>query len=247
MDLALEVGVSPRHLSFVETGRSRPSPELVLALADRLDVPLRARNVLLLAGGFAPRFSHRNLDDDDMRPVRAAVTRLLDAHDPFPGVAIDRQWNVVIANGSAHALLDGVAPHVFAPRLNVFRVCLHPDGLALRTRNFPEWSAYLLRQMRRTIAITGDAELATLEREILGYPNLDRSHQIDVADWSEPPLLVPFEFDLGDTPISLFTTLTTFGTPRDVTLDELAIELFFPTDDHSASVLRRHAATNQPS
>ena len=242
MDLALEVGVSPRHLSFVETGRSRPSPELVLALADRLEVPLRARNVLLLAGGYAPRFSHRDLDSDEMRPMRIAVTRLLDAHDPFPGVAIDRQWNVVIANQSAHALLDGVAPHVFAPRLNVFRVCLHPDGLAPRTRNFSEWSAYLLGQMRRTIALTGYAELAALEREVLEYPNLKSVGETSIDAWSDPPLLVPFEFDLNDTPISLFTTLTTFGTPRDVTLDELAIELFFPTDDATAEVLTRRAS-----
>src|SRR4051794_37316844 len=124
MDLALEVGVSPRHLSFVETGRSRPSPELVLALADRLEIPLRARNMLLLAAGYAPRFSHLDLDAEPMRPVRAAVTRMLDAHDPYPGVAIDRQWNIVIANRAAHAMLDGVPDHVLAPRLNVFRVCL---------------------------------------------------------------------------------------------------------------------------
>lgn len=242
MDLAHEVGVSPRHLSFVETGRSRPSPELVLALADRLDVPLRARNMMLLAAGYAPRFSHLELDDEQLRPARAAVTRMLDAHDPYPGVAIDRQWNVVIANRAAHALLDGVPDHVIAPRLNVFRLCLHPDGLAARTLNFPEWSAYLLGQMRRTILLTGDDELAALEHEVLGYPNLATgSHMADVGEWGEPPILVPLQLDLGPVHVSLFTTLTTFGTPRDVTLDELAVELFFPADDESAAILREPA------
>jgi hypothetical protein len=157
-------------------------------------------------------------------------------------VAIDRQWNIVIANRSAHALLDGVPDHVLAPRVNVFRVCLHPDGLAGRTRNFAEWSAYLVGQMRRTIIMSGDAELASLEREVLAYGNLPTTARTPAPeDWGEPPILVPLELDLGPTCVSLFTTLTTFGTPRDVTLDELAIELFFPADDASEAILRPSA------
>jgi transcriptional regulator with XRE-family HTH domain len=240
MDLAHEVGVSTRHLSFVETGRSRPSPELVLALADRLDVPLRARNTLLLAAGYAPRYSQLDLDAEPMRAARTALTRLLDAHDPYPGVVIDRQWNVVVANAAAQALLAEIPAAVLAPRINVFRVCLHPDGLAARTLNFDDWATYLLGQIRRTVVLTGDADLAALERELLGYPNLpDAARRPDVGEWSEPPLLVPFRLALGaGVEISLFTTLTTFGTPRDVTLDELAVELFFPADDASEAILR---------
>ena len=243
MDLAHEVGVSTRHLSFVETGRSKPSPELVLALADRLDVPLRARNTLLLAAGYAPRYSQLDLDAEPMRAARAALTRLLDAHDPYPGVVIDRQWNVVVANAAAQALLAGIPAAVLAPRVNVFRVCLHPEGLAPRTLNFDDWATYLLGQIRRTVVLTNDAELVALERELLGYPGLpDAARRPDVGDWSEPPLLVPFRLALGDgVEVSLFTTLTTFGTPRDVTLDELAVELFFPADDASEAVLRAGA------
>jgi transcriptional regulator with XRE-family HTH domain len=242
MDLAHEVGVSPRHLSFVETGRARPSPELVLALADRLDVPLRARNTMLLAAGYAPRYSHLDLDAEPMRAARAALTRLLDAHDPYPGVVIDRQWNVVISNRAALALLAGIPEHVLAPRVNVFRVCLHPDGLAARTVNFDDWAGYLLGQIRRSVVLTGDTELAALERDVLAYPGLpDTARRPDVGEWSDPPLLVPLRLALGDIELSLFTTLTTFGTPRDVTLDELAVELFFPADDASDAILRAGA------
>src|SRR6516165_3669424 len=152
MDLALDVGVSPRHLSFVETGRSRPSPELLLTLADHLDVPLRERNVFMLAAGYAPRFGRTSLDDPSMERVRAALVRLLDGHHPYPGVVIDRVWNVVLANPAAARLTEGLPPDVTTPVLNVFRVCLHPDGLAPRTRNFGEWAGYLLGQLGRLAA-----------------------------------------------------------------------------------------------
>src|SRR5436309_6248083 len=150
LDLSLDVGVSTRHLSFVETGRSRPSPELVLALADHLDVPLRERNTMLLAAGYAPRYSQTSLDDSAMARVRASLQRMLDAHDPYPGVVIDRQWNVVLANRAAGALTVGLPAELAGPPLNVYRVCLHPDGLAARTLNFAEWANYLLRQLRLT-------------------------------------------------------------------------------------------------
>ncbi|MGZ4714566.1 MAG: MmyB family transcriptional regulator [Acidimicrobiia bacterium] len=239
MDLAHEVGVSPRHLSFVETGRSKPSPELVLALADHLDVPLRARNTLLLAAGYAPRYSELDLDAEPMGPVRAALTRMLDAHDPYPGVVIDRQWNVVVANAAARRLLEDLPPHVLEPRVNVFRVCLHPDGLAAHTLNFADWAEYLLGQVRRSVVLTADAGLAALERELLTYPGLaEGARRTDVGAWSEPPLLVPLRLAAGRRELSLFTTLTTFGAPRDVTLDELAVELFFPADDATDAALR---------
>src|SRR3954471_15048814 len=144
MDLALDVGVSPRHLSFVETGRSKPSPELVLALAQHLDVPLRERNTLLLAAGFAPRFAETPLDAPTMKRVRGALQRVLDAHDPYPGVVLDRHWNVVAANAAALRLPEGLPPELLGPPMNIFRVSLHPDGLGGRTTNFDEWASYLM-------------------------------------------------------------------------------------------------------
>lgn len=232
MDLALEVGVSTRHLSFVETGRSRPSPELVVALAEHLDVPLRERNALLLAAGYAPRYSQSSLDEPAMARIRASLQRLLDAHDPYPGVAIDRQWNVVLANSAATLLAAGLPAGLLGPPMNVYRMCLHPDGLAARTRNFPEWAGYLLAQLARTMVLTGDTELAALYDEVRAYPNVAALDPGPLrATWEEPPLLVPLRLEAGGHELSLFTTLTTFGTPRDVTLDELAVELFFPADD----------------
>jgi transcriptional regulator with XRE-family HTH domain len=239
MDLALDVGVSTRHLSFVETGRSRPSPELVLAVAEHLDVPLRERNTMLLAAGYAPRYSQLPLDDPSMRHVRASLQRMLDAHDPYPGVVIDRQWNVVQSNTAAAALTLGVAPELLGPPLNVYRVCLHPDGLAARTLNLPEWATYLLQQLRRTIVLTGDPHLEALEQEVHAYPNIAHlAAAAPQAVWDDPPLLVPVRLAAGDIELSLFTTLTTFGTPRDVTLDELAVELFFPADERTDAALR---------
>ena len=236
MDLANEVGVSPRHLSFVETGRSRPSPEMVLAVARHLEVPLREQNTLLLAAGYAPRYRETPIDDESMDRVRASLQRMLDAHDPYPGVVIDRQWDVVLANRSAWRLTAGVSPALLSPPLNVFRICLHRDGLASRTRNFPEWAGYLLHQIERTVRLTGDERLAAIQREVLAYPNVESLPDRSPVD--DPPLLVPVVLDLGGTDVSLFTTLTTFGTPRDMTLDELAVELFFPADDAAEEVLR---------
>ena len=239
MDLALDIGVSPRHLSFVETGRSRPSPQLVIAIAEELEVPLRERNTLLLAAGYAPRYSQRALDEPEMAQVHSSIQRMLDAHDPYPGVVIDRQWNVVLANGAAGAMTEGLPAHVMGPRLNVFRVSLHPDGLAARTLNFEEWAGYLLAQLRRSVVLTGDAALEALEAEVRSYPNVRALETEQGRDgWGEAPILVPFRIAAADVELSLFTTLTTFGTPQDVTLDELAIELFFPADEATEAVLR---------
>jgi len=239
MDLALEVGVSTRHLSFVETGRSRPSAELVLALAAHLEVPLRERNGLLLAAGYAPQFSQVPLDDPAMERVRASIQRMLDAHDPYPGVVIDRQWNVVLANRAGFTLTHGLPDEVLGPPLNVYRLCLHPDGLARRTTNFVDWASYLLRQLRRTIVLTGDPALTALLAEVSSYPNVAQiAPLVGSAQGDEPPLLVPFRLATALGELTLFSTLTTFGTPLDVTLDELAIELFFPADERSDEMLR---------
>ncbi|MCU1430847.1 MAG: Transcriptional regulator, Cro/CI family [Actinomycetia bacterium] len=245
MDLALEVGVSPRHLSFVETGRSRPSPELVLAIADRLEVPLRERNTLLLAAGYAPRYTHRSLDDLALRQIRASLQRMLDAHDPYPGVVIDRQWNVVLANRAAGALTTALPPELAGPPLNVYRACLHPDGLAALTLNFNEWATYLLGQLRRSVALTADPELDQILAEVSRYPNVAVLATSPELPADDPQLLIPLRLEVGGRELSMFTTLTTFGTPRDVTLDELAVELFFPADESSETLLR--AAADAPS
>ncbi|BCZ22742.1 transcriptional regulator [Mycobacterium senriense] len=238
LDLSLSVGVSARHLSFIETGRSRPSPEMVLTLADGLDIPLRERNTLLLAAGFAPRYQSRPLEDAALSPARDAVQRLLDAHDPYPGIVIDRCWNIVGANAAASALTAGLPEELVGPPANVYRLCLHPDGLAGRTLNFPDWAGYLLHQLKRTAALTGDPGLAALEEEVRGYPGVAAAKARGALPDSAS-LLIPFVLDAGEgRRLSMFTTLTTFGTPLDVTLAELAVELFYPADAESEDLLR---------
>ena len=243
LDLAGDVGVSTRHLSFVETGRSRPSPELVLAVADHLDVPLRERNVLLLAAGYAPR----DLADVARRSRHGPRPRVDPTH-ARRARSVSRCRDRSTVERAAHqsrwaaGLLSGVSSAVLGPGPTCTAVCLHPDGLASRTQNFDEWAEYLLGQLRRSIRITGDAELtvtAGRDRRVSERraTSLDRARDPD-----DPPLLVPFRFLLDpDHELSLFTTLTTFGTPRDVTLDELAVELFFPADDATDRIL--HAAS----
>jgi transcriptional regulator with XRE-family HTH domain len=239
LDLALEAEISQKHLSFIESGRSRPSREMVLLLAEHLGVPLRERNALLLAAGYAPRFTQRPLDDPSMGHVRASIQRMLDAHDPYPGVVIDRQWNVVMANRAALMLTEGLPDEILGPPLNVYRLCLHADGLARRTTNFVDWASYLLEQLRRSIALTGDSTLTSMLDEVAAYPNVQQVLPlVRPARDEDPPLLVPLRLSTPAGELSLFTTLTTFGTPLDVTIDELAIELFFPADEHSSEMLR---------
>lgn len=244
LDLALSVGVSARHLSFVETGRSRPSAELVLALADGLDVPLRECNTLLLAAGYAPRYPARPLDDAALDPALEAVRRLLAAHNPYPGVVVDRAWNIVLANDAAAALTAGLPAELLGPPANVYRLSLHPDGLAARTLNFPEWAGHLLHQLHRSVVLTADPLLVALEAEVRAYPGVADAVTARSSPLERAPLLVPVQLDAGGGHrLSMFTTLTTFGTPRDVTLDELAVELFYPADDESARLLGGRGST----
>src|SRR3954449_2958738 len=170
LDLALDAGVSTRHLSFVETGRARPSAEMVVHLAEQLDVPLRDRNRLLLAAGYAPAYRERALDEPEMGPVRAALDRVLSAHEPYPAVVVDRGWNLVAANASVGTLLEGVAPHLLEPPANVLRISLHPEGVAPRIANLGEWRAHLLERLARQVALTGDEDLAELLDELVAYP-----------------------------------------------------------------------------
>jgi transcriptional regulator with XRE-family HTH domain len=239
MNVALAVGVSPRHLSFIETGRSRPSAAMLLALAEYLAMPLRERNRALLAAGHAPRYAERGLEAPAMVGVRAALQRLLDAHDPYPGVVLDRQWNAVLANRAAADLAALVPEPLRTPAFNVFRVCLHPDALAPHTLNFVEWATYLLGTLQRAASNTGDAGLHALEQEVLSYPNVKALPRgADRAAASRNALLVPCELALPMGRLSLFTTLTTFGTPLDITLEELCVELFYPADEASEALLR---------
>jgi transcriptional regulator with XRE-family HTH domain len=244
--LALDAGVSARHLSFVETGRSRPSAELLLSLAERLQLPLRSRNELLLAAGFAPRFSETGLSSPDLASVRGALRRLLDAHDPWPGVALDRQWNVVLANAAALRLASALPPFLREPQINMFRASLHPQGFAAFTANFDEWGRYLFGELRRLAE--SDADASALLDEVGGYQNVRalREHPSVHADGAAS-LLVPCVLDVGGRRLRLFTTLAVFGSPRDVTLAELTVELFYPADEATASALRGEQGHGTPS
>jgi len=240
MELALEAGVSTRHLSFVETGRSRPSAEMVLHLAERLDVPLRERNELLLAAGFAPQYSARDFDDPALREVRDAVSRVLAAHEPYPAIAVDRYWNLVASNEALGPILEGVAPELLVPPVNTIRLALHPDGVAPRILNLGEYRADLVDRLDRAARLTGDPLLAELHEEMLGYPG----PELGGRDQSHVDPAVTVGLQLAPAPgsdapqLSFFSTITTFGTAVDVTVSELAVEAFFPADDQTATYLR---------
>jgi transcriptional regulator with XRE-family HTH domain len=242
LDLAIEAEVSPRHLSFVETGRSRPSRELVMHLAEHLDVPLRDRNALLLAAGFAPLFRQTPLEATEMTPVRDALDKILTSHEPFPALIVDRHWNLVTANRPALALVTpGVDPQLLAPPANALRVSLHPAGLAPRIENLSEWSAHLMTRLHRQHVATGDPELATLYDELRGYPGVIENHDVDVDAASM--LFVPLELRTVDgLLLRFFSTLATFGTAVDITVAELAIESFFPADAGTAAAQREVGA-----
>jgi transcriptional regulator with XRE-family HTH domain len=231
LDLALEAGVSPRHLSFVELGKSRPSPALLLTLADHLDVPLRERNDWLIAAGYAPRYPQHPLDAPVLARIRASLHRVLDAHDPFPAVAIDRCWDIQLANISALRLGAGLPDHVAGPVPNLFRMALHPDGFAARSPNFADWSPYLLRNLALTLARHGGPALERLAAEAESWPGLpprDTWSHIPANEITEP--VMTWKISSGGQELSFFTIMSMLGTPLDVTLAELTLEMFFPAD-----------------
>jgi transcriptional regulator with XRE-family HTH domain len=232
LELALEADVSARHLSFVETGRSRPSASMVLHLAERLDVPLRERNQMLLAAGHAPAFQSHDLDEPPMAPVRAAIDRILEGHDPYPALVVDRAWEMIAANRAVSLLTADVAPHLLEPPVNVLRVSLHPEGVAPRIDNLAEWRGHLLDRLRRQIAVTGDAALAALLAELETYP-------APPAPPHDPgqAIAVPLRLQGG---LAFISTVATFGTAVEVTASELAIESFFPADEATAAAVREH-------
>jgi len=263
LDLALEAEISTRHLSFMETGRSRPSREMVLHLAERLDIPLRDRNIMLHAAGFAPAFAERSLDAPALRAARDAIERLLTAHEPHPALAVDRHWMLVAANSGLSMLLAGVDPELLRPPVNVLRVSLHPRGLAPHIVNFGEWRDHILTRLRRQADASADPVLRDLLRELRDYsapgvgdescrrlPSASRSLRSDVKDVDGPDapghdgrgiadVIVPFRIRTPAGVLNFFSTTTIFGTPVDITLSELAIEAFFPADTMTAEVLRR--------
>ena len=240
LDLALGADISTRHLSFVETGRSTPSRDMVLRLAERLDVPLRERNVLLLAAGYAPAFAERPLQDPALSGARQAVEALLAAHEPWPALAVDRHWTLLASNRAVMPLLAGVASSLLAPPLNVLRLSLHPEGLAPRIANLAEWRGHVFARLARQVGLTADVELHALLRELRDYPApapLDPAP----ARSGELSVVVPLRLTTEAGLLSFISTTTVFGTPVEVTLSELALETFFPADEATASVLRRLA------
>ncbi len=236
LDLALEAGISTRHLSFVETGRAKPSPEMVVHLAEQLQIPLRERNQLLLAAGYAPQYAARSLDDPDMAPVRDALGRVLAGHEPYPAIAVDRGWNLVASNAALGPLLEGASPKLLQPPVNCIRLSLHPDGLAPRIINLGEWRAHLLHRLERQVALTGDAQLADLLDEVRSYPGGEEH------DAAAGEIMIELHLATDDGELAFFSTVTTFGTALDITVSELAIEAFFPADGQTAERLGALAA-----
>jgi transcriptional regulator with XRE-family HTH domain len=240
LDLAGHAEVSTRHLSFVETGRSLPSREMVLRLADRLEVPLRERNRLLTAAGYAPLYGERRLDDPAMQVAQQAVQRVLSAHEPYPALAVDRHWTLVASNRMVPLLLAGLPDELVAPPLNVLRLSLHPQGLAPRIANLAQWRAHLFHRLRHQVASSGDPVLAALCEELRGYPGGDDDGAAEPIH-IEAGLYVPLQLRSPIGVLNFISTITVFGTPTDITLSELALETFFPADDATAMALQQLA------
>nr|WP_060986517.1 helix-turn-helix transcriptional regulator [uncultured Acidovorax sp.] len=241
LELADEADISTRHVSFMETGRTNPSRDMVLRLCERLAIPLRERNTLLVAAGYAPMYRERALDDPALAAARQAVELVLKGHEPCPAIALDRCWNVVAANRAAQALLAAhVSPELLAPPVNVFRLSLHPDGLASRIANLAQWRHHLFERLRQQIQATADPVLLALQAELREYPAPEESPPLVMAG-EMLGVVMPFCFESVHGMLSLISTTTIFGTPVDVTLQELAVESFFPADAFTAQVLREMA------
>ncbi|MFE7399739.1 helix-turn-helix domain-containing protein [Streptomyces sp. NPDC057557] len=258
LELALRADSSARHISFIETGRSRPSEDMILRLAEHLDVPVRERNALLVVAGYAPRYAQTALDDPALGALREGMERLLQGYDPYPALVVDGMYNVVAANRGIAMLLEGVAGHLLAPPLNAMRLTLHPEGLAPRIHNLQEWRADLLAQMERQIALARSAELRELYEEVAGYPAPEGADRVEGAGAvgtsggagspagenagagpaSSLPFALPLHIEHGGQVLSFVSSIATFNTPMDVTVAELAIETFLPADRATADHLR---------
>ncbi len=250
LDLALEAEISQKHLSFIESGRSQPSRDMVLLIAENLGVPLRERNALLLAAGYAPVYLERALEDPGLQAARSAIDLVLRGHEPYPALAVDRHWTLLAANGAVAPLLSLVVEaELLRPPVNVLRLSLHPGGLAPFIANLAEWRGHLVARLRQQIRATADPVLAELLAELLGYPApaptpARKGHAPEPE--AEPAIVVPMQLRFGGATLSFFSTTTVFGTPVDITLAELAIEAFFPADQATAEALRVIAGSAGP-
>ncbi len=236
LELAQEADISTRHLSFVETGRSIPSREMVLRLSARLDIPLRERNALLVAAGYAPMYRERPLDDPALHAARQAVEMLLSSHEPFPALAIDRHWNLIAANRMLAPLMAGADASLLQAPVNVLRLSLHPLGLASNIVNLAQWRSHLFERLRQQIAATADPQLVALLAELMAYP-VPQQVAGSPPEGEPAGLVVPFMFRTASGVLSFISTTTIFGSPVDVTLQELALETFFPADDFTRQAL----------
>ncbi len=250
LDLATALEISARHLSFLETGRSRASREMVLHLARHLGLPLRAQNALLVAAGFSPVYRERTLDDPELRGARRAVELILSGHEPFPALAVDRHWTLLMTNTVATRLFGmmDVDPTLLAPPINVMRLVLHPDGMAAQIGNLPQLRHHLLERLRSQVEISADPVLAGLLDELHGYPcGADGpSHHAGAEGGEYGGVAVPFAMRIGDERFNFISTTTVFGSPVDITLAELAIETFFPLDAETTRALHRLASAAGP-
>lgn len=249
LDLALYADISARHLSFVESGRSRPSRDMLLRLAERLELPLRERNRLLLAGGFAPVFAERALDQADMAVAMEAVRAVLRAFEPFPALAVDRHWRLVAANEGLPPLLRGVAPRLLEAGVDVLTLSLSPDGLAPFILNLAEWRHHVLERLRRDVAASGDPELARLHETLRALPGLSNRSEASSAVMPAASIAVPLILRHPSTGqrLSFLSTSTVFGTAADVTLAELTLEGFLPADEATRKALAMPQDPLQPS
>jgi transcriptional regulator with XRE-family HTH domain len=239
LELSIQAGVSTRHLSFVETGRSKPSRDKLLRLAEELEVPLRERNHLLLAAGYAPVYIETALESPQMEAVRSVVRQVLTGHEPYPAAVVDRSWNLVDANAGIMLFTEGVSPALLGPGLNVLRLSLHPEGMAPRIVNLGEWRAHLLARLRHRIALTADPEILALQEELLGYPCDQPEPEVELPGPGD--IVVPLRIRQDGRELTFFSTVTTFGTPLDITVAELAIEAFYPADAITSAFLREAA------
>ena len=241
LDLACEAEISTRHLSFVESGRSQPSREMVMHLAERLEVPLRERNLLLVAAGYAPVYRERTLDDPALTAARKAVDMVLTGHEPYPALAVDRHWHMVAANRAVAGLLVGIDPAMLQAPVNVMRLSLHPEGLAPRIANYAAWRAHLLLRLRQQIDASADPVLVALMQELSALPPPPGLTTASTVDQEVAEVVVPIQLWTDHGLLSFISTTTVFGTPVDVTLSELAVESFFPADQATAALLRKLA------
>jgi transcriptional regulator with XRE-family HTH domain len=233
LELSLRAEVSARHLSFVETGRSRPTSTMILRLCEQLEVPLRDRNTLLLAGGYAPAYPEHDLGEPELDAVRATLRQVLAAHEPYPAAVVDQHWELVEANAGIGVFTRGVAAELLTPPVNVLRLSLHPGGMAPNVVNLGEWRGHLLARLARQAENTGDAHLEALHKELSGYPGPRPKAP------ARTEIVVPLRLRYGQAELSFLSLTAVFGTPLDVTVAELAIESFYPADQPTAAVLRQ--------